>query len=129
MYVYYITQSLILIPSPATILNSHINSFCPLDTTLVLTSANFHSIFPPYHPLLPVHCPPWWLLFETVTWRHLYCIFTHIYSLLIEKDICYCRNVSVKLPCVYLCLSSGDVFTFSGKSFLILFLFLNKHKK
>ena len=33
-------------------------------------------------------------------------------SLLFKKDICYCRNVSVKLLCVYVCLSSGDLFIF-----------------
>ena len=32
---------------------------------------------------------------------------------LIEKDICDCRNVSVKLPCVYVCLSSWDLFIIS----------------
>ena len=50
-------------------------------------------------------------------------VFTYIHSLLIEKDICDCRNVSVKLPCVYLCLSSGDLFIFSA-SFVFLFIFL-----
>ena len=44
---------------------------------------------------------------------HLYCVFTCIYSLLIEKDICDCQNISIKLPCVYLCLSSGELFIFS----------------
>ena len=34
----------------------------------------------------------------------------HIHSLLI--DICGCQNVSVKLLCVYVCLSSGDFFIF-----------------
>ena len=42
----------------------------------------------------------------------LYLVFIHI-ILLIEKDICDCRNVSVKLPCVHVCLSSGDLFIFS----------------
>ena len=37
---------------------------------------------------------------------------TYIYSLLIEKDICDCRNVLVNLPCVHVCLSSGDLFIF-----------------
>ena len=50
-------------------------------------------------------------------WTHckdsaLYHVFTCIYSLLIEKDICDWWNVSVKL-CVYVCLSSGDLFIFS----------------
>ena len=35
-------------------------------------------------------------LLETVTWRHLYNVFTYIYSLLIEKDLRKSRNVSVK---------------------------------
>ena len=51
---------------------------------------------------------------------HLYRIFTYIYSLLIEKDICNRRNISVKLLCVYVCLSSGDHFIF-----WISFLFLS----
>ena len=49
----------------------------------------------------------------------------YIYFLLIEKDICDCRNVLIKFPCVYLCLSSGDLFIFFGKSFLFLSLFLS----
>ena len=40
-------------------------------------------------------------------------LFTYTYSLLIVKDICDCRNVLVKLSCVYVCLSSGDPFKFS----------------
>ena len=50
-------------------------------------------------------------------------VFTYIYSLPIKKDICDHWNVSVMLPYVYVCLSSGDVFIFSV-SFLFLFLFL-----
>ena len=37
-----------------------------------------------------------------------------------EKDICDRRNVSVKLPCVFECLSSGDLLIFFGKSLLFL---------
>ena len=48
-----------------------------------------------------------------VTWRRLYGVFTYIYSLLIKKCICDRRNVSAKLPCVNVCLSSGDLFIFS----------------
>ena len=36
----------------------------------------------------------------------------YIYSLLFDKDICDCQNISVKLPCIYVCLSSGDLFIF-----------------
>ena len=121
MYVYFITYPLILNTSPAAILHSPINSFCSLGTALVLTSDNLLSFSPP-SPLLVPHSP-WWLLPETVMWRHLYCVFTYIYSLLIEKDIYNCRNVSVKLPCVYLCLSFGDLFFFRQEFFLFLFLF------
>ena len=42
------------------------------------------------------------------TWHHLY-----IYSLLIEKDICHRQNVKIKLPCVGVCHSPGDLFIFS----------------
>ena len=45
-------------------------------------------------------------------WCHLYRVFTYIYSLLIEKDICDCWNISIMLACVYVCLSSGDLFIF-----------------
>jgi len=34
-------------------------------------------------------------------WHCLYPVFTYIYSLLIEKDICDHQNVSVKLPFVF----------------------------
>ena len=102
MYVYSITYLLILITSPAAILNSPINSFCPLDTALVLTSNDFHSIFPPSLPLFPfpVSHPFWWHSSESITRHGLYHVFTYIYSLLIEKDICDCQNVSVKLSCL-----------------------------
>jgi len=43
----------------------------------------------------------------------LYCVFTYTYSLLNERDICDCWNILVKLPCVYVCLSSGDLFILS----------------
>ena len=54
---------------------------------------------------------------------HLYCVFLCIHALLIEKGICDCRNVFVRFPCVYLCLSSGDLFISFGESFRFLFLF------
>ena len=40
-------------------------------------------------------------------------VFTYIYSHLIEKDSCDCRKISVKLSCVYVCISSRDLFIFS----------------
>jgi hypothetical protein len=42
-------------------------------------------------------------------------VFTYIYCLLIEKDICVCQNILVKLLCVYVRLSSGDLFIFSAR--------------
>ena len=33
-------------------------------------------------------------------------------SFLIEKDICDCQNISIKLLCVCVCLSSGDLLIF-----------------
>ena len=56
-------------------------------------------------------------------WHLLYCVFTYIYSLLIEKDICDRQNISIKLPCVCVCLSSGDLFIFSIRDFSFLFQF------
>jgi hypothetical protein len=50
-------------------------------------------------------------------------VFAYIYSCQIEKDICDYLNVSVKLSCVYVCLSSGNLIFFC-KRFLFLFLFL-----
>ena len=42
----------------------------------------------------------------------LYCVFKYIYSLPIEKDICDHQSVSIKLPCVCMCLLSGYLFIF-----------------
>ena len=54
---------------------------------------------------------------ETVMWCHLYCVFTYIYSLLIEKDICDCWNVSVEIPCLCVAFIRRSLHFF-GKSFL-----------
>ena len=43
----------------------------------------------------------WWLLLGTLTWHHLYCVFTYI-SFLIDKDHCESWNVSIKLLCALL---------------------------
>ena len=37
-------------------------------------------------------------------------MFTYIYSLVNEKDICDRRNVSNKFACICVCISSGDLF-------------------
>jgi hypothetical protein len=47
---------------------------------------NFLSIFPPSPPLFHFSSFPWRLLLETLSWCHLYCVITYIYSLLIDKD-------------------------------------------
>ena len=87
---------------------------------------NFHSIS--LHLLRssphPVLHSPWWFLSETVTWYYLYCMFKYFYCLLIEKEIWDCQNVSVKLPCVYVCLSPEDLFILFSRCLLFLFLFL-----
>ena len=53
----------------------------------------------------------------------LYQVFTHISSLLTEKDICDRQNISVKLPCVCVPFIWRSLHFF-GKNFLFLFLFL-----
>ena len=40
-------------------------------------------------------------------------VYTYIYTLLIDKSICDCWNVSIKLQCVCVCFSPGDLFIFS----------------
>ena len=61
---------------------------------------------------------------------NVYLVNVYIYSLLIEKDIYNCGNVSVKLPCVCVCLSFGDIFVFSvrissfSSYFCVLLVFL-----
>ena len=53
---------------------------------------------------------------SNLIWSHLYCVFLHIYSLLIQKNFRECRNVSAKFPCaLFLCILSGDFFIFSER--------------
>ena len=40
------------------------------------------------------------------------CVFRYIHSLLIEKDSCDHRNISIMFPFVCMCLSYGDLFNF-----------------
>ena len=123
MYMYSITCPLLLITSHVAILYLPINLFCPLYTALILTSDNFHLFFPPSLPPLPFQSHNCLVaVFKTPTWRHLYHVFTYIYSLLIEKDIYECRNISNKFPCIC-------EISFFGKSFPFLFPFfvLVKH--
>jgi hypothetical protein len=63
---------------------------------------------------------------HTKRWCHVIpssSVFTYIYPLLIEKDICDCGNVSVKLR-VFICAFHLAISSFFFKSFLFLFLFL-----
>jgi hypothetical protein len=69
---------------------------------------------------------PRFLIFWAM-WNHLYNVFTYIYSLMIEKDICDCQNISIKLLCVYLCLSFGDLFVFSVRVFSFYLYFCKTH--
>jgi len=55
-----------------------------------------------------------------VIWPRLYHVFRYIYSLLIEKDICDCWNVSL---CLCVPFIQRYLYVF-GKSFLFIFLFL-----
>ena len=107
------------------------NSFCP---GINLGIFYFFQFFSPSSPILPSSCFfPWWFLLKTVTWHHLYCVFTYIYFLLIEKNLFECRNILVKFPCalfVYLCLSSEDLLIFSVRvslfySYSVLSMLLN----
>ena len=118
MNMYSITYPLITFTTA--ILNLPINSFCPLDTALVLTSDDFHSNF---LPSIPSSLTPSCGRFsKTLMWCRLYHVFTYIYSLLTKKDICDHWNVSVKLLYVYVRLSYRE--HFFGKIFSFLFLFL-----
>ena len=123
MYMYSRTCPLILITSPAAILNLPINLSCLLDTTLVLTSDNLHLIFPPApHPsLLPVSQPSDSTFQNHSHGHHHYHVFTYIYSFLIKKGIGDRRNISGFHVFVFMC-------TFIQRSLCILvsfpFLFL-----
>ena len=59
------------------------------------------------------------ILSETATFHHIYCVLTYINFLPIEKDNCHCRNISIKLPYVY-------VSFFFNFSFLQLHLFSDR---
>ena len=104
-YMYSITYLLILITSPTAILNSPINSFCPLDTALVLTSDDFRSIF-----LLSHHSSPFLSCilsdgsFPKLSPVAVFTVCLHTFTR---------QNISIKLPCICVCLSSRNFFIFS----------------
>ena len=53
-------------------------------------------------------------------------MFTYIHSVMIDKSLCECQNISINFPCAilfYLCLSSGDLLFVSGNSFPFLLIF------
>jgi hypothetical protein len=50
---------------------------------------------------------------KKATWRHLYCRFKYIYSVLIEKDLYECRDVSVKFSYAFWFLLFIPVFVLS----------------
>ena len=70
---------------------------------------------PPFLPL-PVSHLLWWQFSKTLMVCRLYCWFTYVYSLLIEKDICDCRNISIMLP-LFVCAFHPEISSFFGKSF------------
>ena len=56
-----------------------------------------------------------------VMWCHLYCVFTYIYSLLIENDICDCQKYQLRFK-VFIFAFCVEISSFFDKSFLFLFL-------
>ena len=73
-------------------------------------------------------CSPWQMMtmessWVKLQWHFLYRVFTYIYSLLIERDICDHWNISIKL-CVFVCAFPLEISSFFSKSFPFLFPFL-----
>ena len=85
-----------------------------IDTAMVLTSDNFHLIFPP--PFLSRN--PLVAFFKTLRWRRHYRVFRYIYFLLIEKCICNRRDISSFR--VFVCEFYPEI-SFFGKSFAFSF--------
>ena len=125
-YVYFIINRPMLITCSAVILKSPLNSFYPLYTALVLTSSNLHSIPPSHPPFLISSCFFPCRFYSKLPHGAIFTVFTYIYSLLIEKDLCEYRNLSVKFPYVVLCFFFCDFIRrplhFIGKICLFLFL-------
>ena len=113
----------ILITSPATVFNLPINSFCPLDIALVLTSDDIHWIFPPSPPLL-LSCGS----FSSGSYSKISsgAIFTprsQILSRLIDKDLSESQNSSVKFPRALSAFHLETSFFRQDFSFLFLFFY------
>ena len=60
----------------------------------------------------------WYQGCNSVIWSLIFSLFTYIYSLLIEKDLCECQNISFK----FICVSHLETSQFFIKRFLFLFL-------
>jgi len=116
MYMYFIIYSPISITPPSTILNKPINSFYPPDTAPVLNSYNISlSLFHPSPPSSSFRSFLWWPLLKTLTY-HLYCVFTYILPLLIDKDLCKCRKILSFSVCSFSASFIGRHLHFFGKN-------------
>ena len=100
-------------------MNSPINSFYPPDTALVTTSDL--SL-----PLLLPSSFPWCLLFKTLIWRHIYCVFTYIHSLLNDKDLCVLKCINYISMCSFILTVSfiWKLHLFFLYEFLLFFLYI-----
>ena len=107
MYMYFITYFLILMTSPAAVFNSAINSFCPLDTTLVLTSDNSHSIFPPFPPFF-LFLPLVSLIQNCHVAPFILCVHTNLLSFDCERSLWVSKCI-VQVS-MYLCLHTSSFF-------------------
>ena len=58
-------------------------------------------------------------------WHHIYCVFTYIYSLLIEKDIMFVKTFQLSLR-VFMCAFHPEISSLFGKSFLFSYFCLLK---
>ena len=91
MYVYFIIYPPILITSSSAILNLPINSFCPLDRTLVLISDNFCIQFS-LHPLQPFFL---FLSLLALTRNcHILCVHIHLFSADWERPLWVRKYIS-----------------------------------
>ena len=123
MYMYSITYPLILITSPATILNLPINLFCPLDSALVLTSDNFHSIFSlhPLHSFLSCNSPSG--TFPKLSHGAIFTMCSHTFTLFWSRKTPVIVKIFQLSFHVFVCAFRPEIPSFFSKSFLFLFLF------
>ena len=115
-----LTYHPILITSIAAILNSPINSLCPLDTALVLTSDNFNFISPPSVPIRLSSCPFSGVSYSRMSHGAICTVYPRTF-ILFDRE---CRNVSFSFP--YVCvplIRRSLLFFYKSFPFLILFLY------